>query len=65
MFPEQIVVRGRKILFVIARVLPDLRRSLFRYAIHRIFIFCPVGGIGCFFVVVHSDAPFFKICHYG
>ena len=43
--PEQIVVGGRKILFVVTRVLTDLRCPLFRYAIHRIFIFCLVSCI--------------------
>lgn len=54
-FPEQVVVRRRKILFVVTGVLPDPGSPAAGHAVHCVFVFCPVSGILLVFFFIHSE----------
>lgn len=53
-FPEQIVVRRRQILFVVTGILPDLSGSVAGNTVHCVFVFRPVSGVLLFFVFAHN-----------
>lgn len=54
-FPEQIVVRGWQIFFIVTGILPDLSGPVVGHAVHCVFVFRPVGGILFFFGFTHSE----------
>lgn len=58
MFPEEVVVRGWQIFFVVERFLTDLRSSLFGDAILCVFVFCLVDVCFVIFLIIHIGHSF-------
>lgn len=64
-FPENIVVRRREVLLVVAGVLANLCAASFRDAVQRIFVFCLIRVffffLHCFLISIHWGQDFLPL----